>query len=320
MKKVTIIFLLALAVFFVDACSESDLDKTNPNELVVSTYYQTEDELVNGVNAIYGTISSANLFSREYFFTHDLRDDDNSSGGSQLETPRNQILIGNHDAGNSLISAVWTGLYQVIFRANIIINKAPEAEEASENLKKAVIAESKCARGWAYYELGTTWGGAPIYTDFSRTFSETQPKSTQDEVFAQAIQDLTEAAVDLPWPPGLRDKGRFSKGAALALLGRIYMFQGKFGEAKDVLNQIVDSKQYSLVDEYDDNYQEENEFNSESIWEVGFSKVGDFNWDPTGDGNGAESSVRTQEYSPAGWRNVIPSASLVDEFERPFKG
>jgi len=42
--------------------------------------------------------------------------------------------------------------------------------------------------------------------------------------------------------------------------------------------------------------------------------------DPTGDGTGAESSVRTQEYSPAGWRNVIPSASFVDEFERPSKG
>lgn len=320
MKKIKLTLLLTLMVFCVDGCSEGDLDKTNPNQLVVSTYYQTEDDLVSGVNAIYGTMSSSNLFAREYFFTHDLRDDDNGSGGGQLEAARNQILLGTHNSGNSLVQSVWTGLYQVIFRANIIINKAPEASEASEAAKKELIAEAKCARGWAYYELGSTWGGAPIYTMYSETFSETQPKSSQEEVFAQAIQDLTEAAADLPWPPGLRDKGRLSKGAALTLLGRVLMFKGDFPGAKAAFDQVVQSNQYHLMDEYDDNYQEENEYNSESIWEIGFSKVGDFNWDPTGDGTGNEGSVRTQEYSAVGWRNVVPSASLVDEFERPTKG
>ncbi len=306
--------------FFVDGCSDGDLNKTNPNQLVVSTYYQTEDELVTAVNSIYGTLSSANLFAREYFYTHDLRDDDHASGGGHLETARNQVLLGTLNSGNDLVNSVWTGLYQAILRANIVINKAPEAIEVSESTRKELIAEAKGIRGWAYYELGSTWGGAPIYTEYAQTFSETHPKSSQEEVFAQAMQDLTEASVDLPWPPGLRDKGRFSKGAALTLIGRILMFKGDFPGAKAAFDQVVQSNQYHLVDEYDDNYQEDNEYNSESIWEIGFSRVGDFNWDATGDGTGNESSVRGQEYSAVGWRNVVPSASFVDEFETTYKG
>ncbi|MGS2737880.1 RagB/SusD family nutrient uptake outer membrane protein [Sinomicrobium pectinilyticum] len=318
MKKIIATFLTITLLFTVGACSYDDLDKTDPNQLAVDTYYQNESELNSGLYAMYGVMSGGNLFSRYYWFFNDIRADEVSSGGGQLAAEFNQVLNGAHDASNPVNTGMWRGLYQVIHRANIIINKVPEATEVDESIRKKIIAEARCARGWAYYELGTIWGRAPIYLTYVTDFSETNPLSSRGEVLGQAVEDLTIASEGLSFSKN--EDGRMSKGTALALLGRVYMFTGDYTKAKDALDQIVASGNYALVDEYDDNFQEENEYNSESVWEIGFAKIGAYDWSDTGDGTGNEASIHSQEYSAYGWRNIIPSQKMLDEFERPENG
>lgn len=317
-RKSIIVFLLTMLVSF--SCNREDLSLINPNEVVVATYYKNAAELEAGVYAIYGSIQSTQLYSREYWFLHDLRGDDNKSGGGQLETPRNQLLIGSNDPANAVANSVWNGLYQVILRSNIVITQGPDVEEISESERTALIAEAKFTRGWAYFELGSLWGGVPIYTTYADTFEEAAPKSSQAEVLNLAIQDLQDAAAGLPTVNNVKQQGRFSRGSALAMLGRALMFTGDYAGAKNAYDQIVNSGNYELVDEYDDNFQEENEYNKESIMEIGYADIGGFNWNGTGDGVGNEQSVRTQEYSAVGWRNLIPSESLLNDFERLSKG
>ncbi len=321
MKNKKTIIVLCATFLFTLSCNREDLSLINPNEVVVTTFYKNAAELEAGVFAIYGSIQSTSLYSREYWFLHDLRGDDNKTGGGQLETPRNQLLIGGtNDPANAVANNVWNGLYQVILRSNIVITQGPTVPEISEAERTALIAEAKFTRGLAYFELGSLWGGVPIYTTYAETFQETAPKSSQEDVLNQAVQDLQDAAAGLPLASAVKQKGRFSKGSALAMLGRAYMFKGDFASAKTAFQTIVDSKEYSLVDEYDDNFQEENEYNSESIMEIGYADIGSFNWSGTGDGVGNEQSVRTQEYSAVGWRNLIPSESLLNDFERVSKG
>ncbi|MEM9143569.1 MAG: RagB/SusD family nutrient uptake outer membrane protein [Bacteroidota bacterium] len=320
MKRIKTVLVLGLAFLFTLSCSDEDLDITNPNEVVVDTFYNNADELRNGVYAIYGAMQSTALFSREYWFLHDLRSDDVSSGGGQLETPRNQLLIGSNDPANAVANNVWTGLYRVILRANIVIEQGPLVEDITESARTALIAEAKFIRGWAYFELATLWGGVPIYLTPATSISETFARSTLQEVYAQAIQDFQDAIAGLPLNSDVEQPGRFSKGAAQAMLGRTYMFTEDWAAAKSVFDQIVDSGEYALVDEYVDNFQEENEYNSESIMEIGYAEIGQFNWNGTGDNVGNERSVRTQEYSTVGWRNLIPSVSLLNEFERESNG
>jgi tetratricopeptide (TPR) repeat protein len=248
------------------------------------------------------------------WFLQDLRSDDNVSGGGQLETNRNQLLIGTHDPANGVMGQVWSGLYRVILRANIVINNAPNAVDIDSDTRDAIVAEALCARGWAYYQLGTMWGGVPIFTEFATSFDDTKPRSTQEQTLMQAISDLQIAANDLPEKSD-SELGRFTKGAANFMLGKTHMFMGDYNAAKTAYEAIVNSGEYELVAEYDDNFQEENEYNSESIFEVGFADIGQFNWNPSGDGLGNEGSVRSQEYSAIGWRNLIPSPSLVEDHE-----
>jgi hypothetical protein len=313
---------LGLLLIGLGACDESQLNKVNPNGVTTETYFKDAAQLTAGVNAVYAMIQSNNLVAREWFFLHDLRSDDVLAGGGQLETPRNQLLNGVHDPGNGVLSTVWTGFYRAIHRANVVIEKAAEVQNMEAGLRNRVIAEAKFLRAFAYFDLVTFWGGVPLHKNFVQNIGGSLPRSSEQEVLDFIVADLIEIQSALPTTYGTSDLGRATRGAAQMLLARAYLLRGDYTRARAELQKIVSSGTYALVDEYNDNFKEETEFNRESIWEVVFLPSGGvYNWGGDGDGvTAGEESVRTQEYSAIGWRNLIPSNSLLAEFERTANG
>jgi starch-binding outer membrane protein, SusD/RagB family len=107
------------------ACNKK-LDVLDENNPTTESYFKTAAELQNGVNAIYSTLRSAELVGREWFFTHDMRSGECTPGGAQLEAPRAELLKQPLPApSNAVMSNVWTGTYQMINRANLVLSKAP---------------------------------------------------------------------------------------------------------------------------------------------------------------------------------------------------
>ncbi|MFN7117792.1 MAG: RagB/SusD family nutrient uptake outer membrane protein [Saprospiraceae bacterium] len=322
MKKIlflTCIFTLGLVM----SCNEDDLDKINPNGVTLDTYFNNDAELIAGVNSVYALVQSNSLVSREWFFLHDLRGDEMASGGGQLETPRNQLLIGVNDPGNSVAASVWRGWFRVIHRANIVIESAENAKPGiSEAIRTRVTGEAKFLRAWAYFELATFWGGVPLYTEYVKTVDGSKSRATQQEVYNQVIADLKAAEAALPASFTGANLGRATKGAAQTLLARAYLQLGDYTNARTELQKIVNSGLYKLVDNYLDLTNEEGEFNSESIFEVVYAPSGGaYNWGGDGDGTAVqEETVRTQEYSAVGWRNLIPSNKILNDYERTAKG
>ncbi|MCE7058091.1 RagB/SusD family nutrient uptake outer membrane protein [Algoriphagus sp. AGSA1] len=305
------------------ACDEEVLNPVNPNQLGTETFYRTGPQLVAAVNAVYATLQGNNLYNREYFFLHDLLSDDVESGGAQLEAQRAQVLNHGFDGSNPLIEANWRGWYRLIHRANLVIENADNAtENITDALRSRIVGEAYFLRGLAYYELSTLWGGVPLMVT-SATSPEGLPRATQEQSYAQSLSDLNEAISRLPLSSTYSgtDVGRASKGAAQAVAAKLLLFQGDFAGAKPFLTEIINSNVYSLTDRYLDNFEEENENNSESIWEIQFSESfgneGGWNADGTGI---AEVTFRGQEYGPNAWRNLIPNTALVAEFEKPSNG
>lgn len=311
-----------MVALLVAACNEADLDKLNPNGGTPESYYSTADELTKGVNAIYGKAQSIQLVAREWFFLHDLRSDDVASGGGQLEGARNQVLTGAHLPTNSVLTDVWSGFYRTIHRANSVIDGSANTKNISDELKARLVAEAKFLRAWAYSELVTLWGDVPLYQTTVKSLTESQARTPADEVLQFVISDLAEIQADLPLTYSGTDVGRVTRGAAQALLGRVYMERGLeyYDEAKTELDKVYTSGVYTLMDEYSDNFLEETAFNSESVFEIGFAND-QFNWDADGNSAGnVEGNSRTQEYSAIGWRNLIPSNGLIAEYERTADG
>jgi len=299
-----------------------DLDKTNPSYAGFDNYFKNSAELQGGTNAIYSTFHASTLIGREWFFVHDLRSDDVSSGGGQLEVPRGQILNGATTADNAVMSSVWQGLYIVIHRSNTVIGSAPNVTD-NDAVRDQCVAQAKFFRAWAYFELVTLWGPVPLYTQVVSQANQFQPRAAETAVYDQIIKDLTDAAGTLNATYSAADQGKITSGAANAMLGRVYMQKGDYAAAKTALLKVVNSNLYRLVDNYNDNFLEETEFNAESIWEAVFVDKGDnaFDWGGTGDGAGnSQSTIRNQEYSPVAWRNLIPSNKFLNEFENTATG
>lgn len=321
MRKIILLTGLFI-VSFILSCKEDSLDKVNPNGVTLDTYFTNDAELVAGVNSVYALVQSNALCSREWFFTHDLRGDEMATGGGQLETPRNQLLIGVNDAGNSVSGSVWLGWFRVIHRANVVLAGAANSKGSTEAIKNRVTGEARFLRAWAYYELGTLWGGVPIYKEFVKSVEGANPRSTQKEVYDFVIADLKAAETLLPTTYPAAQLGRATKAAVNTLLARTYLQLGDYTNAKAELQKVVDSGLYKIVDNYLDLTNEEGEFNTESIFEIVYAPSnGAYNWGGDGDGTSVqEETVRTQEYSAVGWRNLIPSNKILNDYERTSKG
>ncbi|HYG19511.1 MAG TPA: RagB/SusD family nutrient uptake outer membrane protein [Ohtaekwangia sp.] len=308
------------------SCKDDILDKVSPNEAIVEDFYKNGAQIVAAVNAVYSSLQSLDLVCREYFFVHDLRSDDMGSGGGQLETPRAQLLTGTHDPANSLLTSVWRGWYRLIHQANQVIQNAPKAtENVTDELKDRVVGEAKFLRGWAYFDLVVLFGGVPLMETYATDIGEDKPRATEAEVYALITADLLDAIEKLPVKASYdaSNVGRANKEAAQAMLARVYMQQGLYADAKPLLAEIIESGAFDDWKEipYIENFREEMEFNAESLFEVAFSyDFGGSSWDGTGQGTQTEVTFRGQEYGPTAWRNVIPSVSLLEEYEMTENG
>jgi hypothetical protein len=322
-------YLLATTIILgtvaIVACNKK-LDVLDQNNPTIESYFKTAAELQNGVNAVYSTLRSGNLIGREWFFTHDMRGGETAPGGSQLEAPRAELLKQASPApSNSVMTSVWTGCYQMINRANLVITKAPDVTDDIA-LRDETVGEAEFLRAWAYFELVSMWGDVPLYTEPIASPTDFKGKSAAADIYTLIISDLNDAASKLP--DAASQQGRATKGAANALLGRVEMQNGDYGAAKTALLKVYGK--YKLVDNFSDNFDGDvkygtglslthnaGEFNSESIFEVVFVDKGDnnFNWGYTGEGSAADASImRSQEYGIV-WGNVIPSDQTLDEFE-----
>lgn len=296
------------------------IDQNNPT---TASYFKTAAELQNGVNAVYSSLRSGNLVGREWFFVHDMRGSETSSGGAQLEAPRAELLKQpSPSPSNAVMTSVWNGCYQMINRANLVISKAPDVTD-NVPLRDVTVGEAEFLRAWAYFELASQWGDVPLYTETVSSATGYKPKSPVADVYTLIISDLTDAASKLPEVQS--QQGRATKGAAYALLGRVQMQKGDYAAAKTALLQ--DYGKYTLVP-FPDNFDGDvklgsqditigHEFNSESVFEVAFVDKGDnnFNWGYTGEGATADASImRSQEYGIV-WGNVVPSDKILNEFE-----
>ena len=320
-----LIIALLLVLTGMVACNEK-LDVTDQNNPTTESYFKTALELQNGINAVYSSLRSGELVGREWFFTHDMRSGECNSGGAQLEAPRAELLKQPSPApSNAVMSNVWSGAYQMINRANLVLSKAPGVTDNTA-LRDRIVGEAKFLRGWAYFELVSQWGDVPLYTELVTSSVGFKGKSPAADIYAFIIKDLNEAAAALPESYGASDNGRATKGAANALLGRVEMQNGDYTAAKAALLKVYGK--YSLVNfnwNFDGDAKDDggtlisagHEFNAESIFEVVFVDKGDnnFNWGYNGEGSTSPlSTVRNQEYGIT-WGNVIPSDRLLNEFE-----
>lgn len=176
-----------------------------------------------------------------------------------------QIDDMTHTADNGALRNVFQWMYAGISRANYIVEFQDKIDFDG---KEQLLAENLFLRSYYYFELVKFFGDVPMYVDGRITIAESQSidRTPKALVYAQLEQDLTNAITNLPTQQS--QNGRVTKGAALALLGKIYLYQEKFALAANTLDQVINSGQYQLVDDFSTIFLNSNENNIESVFEV----------------------------------------------------
>jgi len=324
MKKIKKLYILLLTVIvLVTGCDDNILNLTNPNQYDTGTFFQTEEELLLATNAVYGGLYFGGLWIREYFFIFDLIGND-ASTATALQGELAEFAKYTYDAAHGQINVYWRSLYRIVLRANLVIDKGTEFIEkngANENVTR-FMAEAKFLRAYAYSELVLQFGRVPIKTGLADLDVILTPRAPEADVWALINSDLDDAISILPNSYDDQNVGRATKGAAIALKGKSYLFQKDYSQAATEFAKL-ETMGYDLVpgEQWYDNWSDEDakENNVESVFEVQIKRIpGTNTWYMFGGqedwGAGAAHTGRPMEYGFNDWQNVFISPAAVQGF------
>ena len=267
MKKLSIYIFTLAAAYSLTACFE--LEKVNPNQPSEETFWETEDHLFQGTIATYDALQLLGLYGQDtrlYFVG--LSDE----GTNEAPYEFNALVRFAVDDLNQFES-LWDTNYELIGRAYQVIDRAPEI---SGNNVPALVAEMRFMVALGYYNLVVSFGEHIAYVDQIQNAADRPRRAEDGELYALIEDQLMMAIDDLPLASEYSeaDYGRVTQGAAQALLGKVYMQQGKYQDAEQLLGQVIQSGEYALLENYGDNFIELNNINREAVFHVNFLHKG----------------------------------------------
>ncbi|HVG41317.1 MAG TPA: RagB/SusD family nutrient uptake outer membrane protein [Chitinophagaceae bacterium] len=268
MKKLIICLAVMMGIVF-SGCQKK-LDIPNPNAATIENFWLNGNDAVLGVNAVYSVLHRGAISRYMPMFLLARADEGHSTSPFfDLQNALDKFVITNY---NYFFTAdVYQDNYQGINRANQVITYVPNIT-MEDPLKQRIIGEAKFLRGLYYFHLATLYGNVPMMLEPSKT-GALPSTATQTEVYAQIVKDLNEAAAVLPTTYPSAELGRATKGAAYALLAKVYMQQKMWTEALTPLQWLVEGdgrNVYILMPNYRDNFLVTTENNRESIFEWQF--------------------------------------------------
>ena len=260
------ILLTAVAFLSLAACS-GKLDIPQHGVLDYNTYYQTDDQITSAEMAMYLEVRGweYNVKLCKAMFT-----DDFWAGGSMRgdNTDLEHLNEFTFDAEQDYIQSMFTTYYTLIYKANVILG---HVDPEKGRVAKQAIAEAKVFRAFAYFDLKTMWGNPPLVDHELAPSEYNVPNGSDEDLWGLMEKDLTEAIAsnDLAEKSGADDSStwRITKQFAQALLGKVYLWQGKYSEAAAQFDAIVNSGKYRLMDDYSLIFRSSQKHNSETLFE-----------------------------------------------------
>jgi starch-binding outer membrane protein, SusD/RagB family len=279
--------LVVVAALAFGACDDM-LTETPKSTITSENYYRTADQIENATVAMYAALAGEwDFFKIQQHWTFELPSDQGRFHPDEpnVETQAPQFLNWTSTSRDAI--QPWRMHFMNLMRAHIVLEFAPQVDFTDAAHQRALIAEAKFMRAFHYFWLTRIYNGVPLYTSLAEQRAGNVPRATEAEVLAQVIQDLSEAAADLPLTRPANQKGRATRGAAMALLADAYRWranvhgnsQADWQASAAAAKDVIDSGVYSLVPNYLDAFLPGSELRSEEIFAVQFANIGWFGID-----------------------------------------
>jgi hypothetical protein len=287
--------LLTLTAAFFPAC-EDQLKEKAFNFYDGDDYFTNTGRLNMAVLGVYEVFSENGNYGQSWIVYDTDTDISHVQGAGTGHVARD---LGHYNAYTThpWLETSWKLYYAGIDRANMIMEHKGDVaiKETREDTLyyKRLVAETKCLRAMAYFDLTLLFGDVPLKLTYSRADDNFNLQRTdKEQVYERIITDFTEAIPDLPWHDEYTSyEGRLSKGAALGLLARAYLFRGGYSlrqdgtvqrpsnypdyyqKALELTEQIISSGKHSLNSSYERVFRNMCEYKlepKENMYEVQF--------------------------------------------------
>lgn len=261
-------FLLSLMLL---SCGEDFLNRTDPTRLVESEFYQTGTQVEQALNGVYSQLQG--IVTNQWQYNEFITDNttlhfnigDRGQGPSLEAIEFWQI---NPSTGN--INNLYNSYYETLVNINTTLSKLQGAT-FDETVTARFEGQLKFLRAYYYFNLVQYFGEVIVVTEPLQSTSEAWEFTRQpvETVYELVESDLAAAAASLPARYDTANVGRVTKGAALSLLGKVYLTKKQYADAVSTLQQVV-SLDYELLPSYADVFDPAKKNHKESIFEVQF--------------------------------------------------
>jgi tetratricopeptide (TPR) repeat protein len=272
MKKIPLLLLVA----FLTSCSDSFLELYPKDTLNEGNFYKTETEFILLANGCY--VPMRNYEKNQHWVLAELISD-NGSKQNNIRTGEasrgviDQFILGSD---NAAYEDFWDQSYNGITRCNKLLSELNRegVTFSKESLKDRSAGEALFLRALYYFNLVRQFGGVPLVTTpITSQEAVSIKRSTEEQVYAQIVQDLTEAIGHFAKASDVAETGRANEWAARGMLGKVQLTLKKYPEAQQALLAVINSGKYQLLPNYADLFNPANKDYKETIFAMQYSEA-----------------------------------------------
>ena len=272
MKKYILSLALATTLLMGQtACT--DLDPELYSNLTTANAYSSESDIEAALVGVYADINpypgDAWMYYAGYLvMTTDYATDMGNSTAAGAPTALSNMT---YDENNRYFKYNWMCMYQVISNANVLLQNVDGVDMEEED-KELTKAQAKFLRALAYRDLTDAWGPVPFLTELiDPTTAKDMELTSVADIEEYIIADLKECIDILPESWSGTDLARATKGAAATLLGKIYLREHDYSNAKTYFQMVLDletSGVYELESDFKNVWSESNKQSKEFIFYI----------------------------------------------------
>ncbi len=257
--------IVAVMALF-SSCNELDLAPTN--KFTDLNYWTSADKASAVVSQAYNQMMGAN-----YYFANERLSDNLYEGRGNSD--EKAITAGQATPATGRFANEWSDCYGGIRTCHTFLENVDRVPNMDEALKNRMKAETRYIRASLFFRLATMYGDVPFFDhNLSIEESNVLSRTPYADVINFVREELNTIVSLLPTKQEYAnaDKGRVTKGSAMMLLARTYLYQNDYANVASICEKFMNGEfgHYSLFPNYEGLFLPENEYNEEVIQDIGY--------------------------------------------------
>lgn len=267
MRSIQIFILLLLG----SSC-QGILDKEPIAILDAGSFFQTEDDALQALNAAYQPLLFSNDNNNYYWAFAEITSDEAITGGDGSRPGLVEMEAFTFTPRTQELNDFWKLQYTGITQCNLVLDNVPNIE-MSESRRNQITGEALFLRSYYYFLLTQVFGEVPLLIKVLPPDELKVAKTPKAVIYAQIESDCARAADLLPAQYVGKEVGRSTKGAAYALAAKTFLYEKNWEKVIEYTVKVKALGIYSLMPNYQDNFRKNTQNNAESVWEIQHSNL-----------------------------------------------